>query len=180
MSLISVGRELILHDGRYRIELEPGQVKTKKPDRFDLPECLTPYVRHYLDVVRPALLQGQSHDAVWVNPRGGPWTAKAIQHRVMKLTRQRFGQAFGPHRFRHAIGTTAPMRDPSHPGVAAGLLGISPGVLELHYNRAGQSQAATRFDQALTQRHKRLTQDASRRAASPAVRRPWLSRSASA
>jgi hypothetical protein len=94
---------------------------------------------------------------LWVNRFGEPWTAKGIQDRVVKLTRRRFGQAFGPHRFRHAIGTTAPMRDPAHPGVAAGLLGISADVLEQHYNRAAQSQAATAFDQAFKRRGHRLS-----------------------
>ena len=75
---------------------------------------------------------------------------------MTKLTRGRFGIAFGPHRFRHAIATTAPMRDPSHPGVAAGLLGISKEVVEQSYNRAGQSQAAIDFDLAFTRRRTRL------------------------
>jgi hypothetical protein len=128
MSLLRVGKELIRHEQRYRIELTSAQNKTPEPDRFNLPESLTRYMRRYLHEVRPALLQGQMHDALWVNPKGGRWTAKGIQHRVMKLTLQRFGIAFGPHRLRHAIGTTAPMRDPCHPGVAAGVLGISAGA----------------------------------------------------
>lgn len=156
MALLRVGRELIHRDERYRIELAPEQVKTGKADRFDLPERLTPYVRHYLEVVRPALLDGQSHDALWINGRGTQLTAKAIQHRVFKLSLERFGQSFGPHRFRHAIGTTAPLRDPGHPGVAAGLLGISAEILEQHYNRAGQSQAATTFTQLIECRHREL------------------------
>jgi hypothetical protein len=33
----------------YRIELTPEQAKTGKPDRFDLPAQLTPYIRHHLN-----------------------------------------------------------------------------------------------------------------------------------
>lgn len=159
MALLRVGHELVFRDGRYRIELTPTQVKTGRYDRFDLPEDLTPYVCQYLEVVWPALLNGRCHDVLWVNSSGEPWTAKGIQDRMTKLTRRRFGQAFGPHRFRHAIGTTAPMRDPAHPGLAAGVLGISAATVELHYDRAGQSQAAATLDHAINQRRRRLSRD---------------------
>jgi site-specific recombinase XerD len=156
MALLRVGHELILRDERYRIELAPEQVKTDRPDRFDLPDVLTRYIRRYLTVVRPALLGVRIHDALWINHRGAPWTAEGIKQRVRKLTAQRFGQSFGPHRFRHAIATTATLRDPASPGLAVGLLGISGQVLEDHYNRAGQSQAATMFDRAMARRRERL------------------------
>lgn len=156
MALLRPGRELIQREGHYRIELTPEQVKTGKPDRFDLPRRLTPYVRHYLEVVRPALLKGLPNDALWIGRPGKQLTAKAIQALTLRRTRQRFGQAFGPHRFRHAIGTTAALRDPGHPGLAAGVLGISDGVLEQHYNRAGQSQAAAKFADLIEQRRRLL------------------------
>lgn len=160
MRLLRVGRELAWHGGRYRVELTPEQVKTGKPDRFDLPERLTPYVRHYLAVVRPALLQGQggTEEALWISAQGTPLSEVGIQTRLFRLTRRRFGAGFGPHRFRHAIGTTAALRDPGHPGLAAGLLGISAEVLEQHYNRAGQSLAASRYDELIEKRRRELQQ----------------------
>lgn len=156
MALLRVGQELILRDERYRIELTAEQVKTGKPDRFNLPTELTPYIQHHLTVVRPALLGGRLHEALWINHRGEPWTAEGIKQRVRLLSGQRFGQSFGPHRFRHAIATTATLRDPENPGLAVGLLGISGQVLEDHYNRAGQSQASTMFDKAMARRHAKL------------------------
>ena len=58
------------------------------------------------------------------------------------------------HRFRYALGTTVPLADPAHPGVAASILGISGHMVEQHYNRAthggrcqqipGESQRNTR------------------------------------
>jgi site-specific recombinase XerD len=145
MSLLRVGRELIQRDGRFRIELTLDQVKTDKPDRFDLPDALTPHLRHYLDSVRPALLGRQAEEAVWISTTGRPMSDLAIQGRILRLTKKRFGISFGPHRFRHAIATTATLRAPENPGLAAGLLGISPAILEQHYNRASQCQAGTRF-----------------------------------
>jgi integrase len=158
MAALRIGDELVQREDCYRIDLPAHLVKTGTPDRFDLPTQLTPYIRHYLDVIRPALLQGRQHDALWISHRGDPLTAKAIQHQVTRRTRARFGTGFGPHRFRHAIGTTAPMRDPDHPGVGAELLGISREVLEQHYNRAGQSRAARMMDQTLRRRRARLAQ----------------------
>jgi site-specific recombinase XerC len=156
MALLRVGQELILRGEHYRIELTPEQVKTGKPDRFDLPTALTPYIRHHLTVVRPELLAGRSHDALWIGHRGEAWAVQGIKHRVRVLTRCHFGQSFGPHRFRHAIATTATLRDPAYPGLAAGLLGISGPVIEEHYNRAGQSQAALMFDKAIARRRDKL------------------------
>lgn len=156
MALLRPGQELVCHDGHYRIELAPDQVKTDKPDHFDLPKRLTPHVQHYLEVVRPALLEGLPNDALWISRPGKQLTAKAIQNLTLRRTRQRFGKAFGPHRFRHAIATTAALRDPGHPGLAAGLLGISDAILEQNYNRAGQSQAAARFAALIEQRRRLL------------------------
>jgi hypothetical protein len=154
MSLLRVDQELRRYEHLFRIQLTPGQVKTRKHDRFNLPAPLTPYVLRYLEVVRPALLRGRSCDAVWITKGGGKLSPSGIQARMLKLSKQRFGTAFGPHRFRHAIGTTAPLRDPANPGVAAGMLGISKEVLEWHYNRAGQSQATTAFAKLIDQKRR--------------------------
>ena len=156
MSLLRIGRELLRPDQVFRIELTPDQVKTKKHDRFDLPAKLTSYIAHYLEVVRPILVKHGSSDDVWIGRGGRKLPAKSIQERIFTLSLKRFGTAFGPHRFRHAIGTTAPLLDPAHPGVAAGMLGISKKVLELHYNRSGQVQATTTFAEITEKRRQAL------------------------
>ena len=35
---------------------------------------------------------------------------------IGRLSKARFDVKFGPHRFRYAIATTAPLRAPEHPG----------------------------------------------------------------
>jgi integrase len=145
MTLLRVGHELIFEDGCYHINLEVGQAKTPKPDRFALPEKLTPYMRHYLDGVRPALLDGQQHDALWISQLHTPLSSKGLQMMVFRRSKGRFDISFGPHRFRHAISTTAALRDPANPGLAAGVLNTSAAVIEKHYNRAGQVQAAATY-----------------------------------
>jgi hypothetical protein len=145
MALLRLAHELLEEGEHYRIELTREQVKTNRPDRFSLPEHLSPYIRYYWDVVRPALAKERISDAFWVNRSGRPWTKKAIQTQVLERTRSRFGQAFGPHRFRHALSTTAALHDPGYPGLAAGALGISAQTVERSYNLAGQSAAISKL-----------------------------------
>lgn len=147
MGLLRTGYELIHRDGRFRIELTPDQVKTNKPDRFDLPERLTSYLQHYLDHVRPALLRGRHEVAFWVNTQGDAMRALGIQGRIFKLSRKRFGKAFGPHRFRHAIATTLALRLPECPGLAAGVLDNTPAIVDRYYSRPDQCQAGARYAQ---------------------------------
>ena len=57
-------------------------------------------------------------------------------------SKARFGTAFGPHRFRHALATTAARVDRSNTGLAAAVLAVSETVVEGHYNLAKQEHAA--------------------------------------
>lgn len=158
MSLMRAYQELFAHNNGYRIEFTADQIKTNRPDHFNLPHRMTPYLTRYLDVVRPALLRGADLPDVWIGINGKRLTAKGIQNRILLLSKQRFGVAFGPHRFRHAIGTTAPLHDPTNPGLAAGVLGISKAVVEAHYNRGGQIEAATKWANAIEARRRELAQ----------------------
>jgi hypothetical protein len=80
---------------------------------------------------------------------GEPLTAAEIGDMIQRKSKQSFSTGFGPHRFRHALGTTAPLADPAHPGVAAAILGISGPMVEQHYNRATQADVASRFQGTL-------------------------------
>jgi site-specific recombinase XerD len=152
ISLLRLGRELVRGTVCYRIELCPDQVKTNRADCFDLQPELTPYIDRYINDVRPALLGDARYAALWISARGGIWTAKAIQNQVLAHSRARFGTAFGPHRFRHAIASTAPHLDPSNPLLAAELLGISRETVQESYNRAGSARAATAYEKCLARR----------------------------
>jgi hypothetical protein len=155
MSLLRPGREVLQRGGHYRVELTPDQVKTNRADHFGLPEQLTPYIQHYLDVVRPALLAGRPDDAFWISRDGIRMTAKAIQFQVFARTAKRFERAFGPHRMRHAIATTAALRVSWHPGLAAGVLNITGRTAENSYNLAGPIAAALSFAEVIGARRRR-------------------------
>ncbi len=145
MQLLRVGHELLRSPEGYRIELTPDQVKTNKPDRFELPTNLTPYIEHYLRQLRPQLLAGRHSEHLWINKEGVPLTSQGIQTMIKRATLKRFSVSFGPHAFRHAAATTAALRDPACPNLASSMLGISPEIAEGHYNRAGQIQAAKNY-----------------------------------
>jgi len=152
MSLMRVGHEIRRQSDRYRIEFTPDQVKTDKPDRFDLPPSLTQHIDRYLQEVRPELLGRRRSDSFWIGARGGPWTPKAIQSQVLSLSKARFGTAFGPHRPRHSIATFAPYLDPANPGIGAAVLGISAEVCQDSYNRGNQAQAMHAYELCLQKR----------------------------
>ena len=145
MAGLRLGHELTRRDGRYHVDLPPRLVKMKRRDRFYLPRSLTAALDAYLNHIRPALTGSKRHDAVWVKLNGDPLPACGLTGIVRRRSRKRFGTAFGTHRFRHSIGTTLPLRLPQYPGLAAGVLDVSGGVLEDHYNRAGQAAATASF-----------------------------------
>jgi integrase len=149
MALLRIGYELFRFEEHYRVELQPDRVKTRKYDIFGLPERLTPYMEHYLSAIRSVLLANQIHEMVWVKQDGKPLSAKGIQAAICKRSKKRFGTTFGPHRFRHAIASTAPLQAPEMPGLAAPLLGISSAVVEAHYDRANQVASVIAFQRLI-------------------------------
>ncbi len=148
-SALKLGQHLIRHDGHWRIVLGPEDMKNRRAVEFDVPTVLEAAIDRYLTEVRPQLLQNRQSDAVWISGLGSPWRSTAMDLRIRNLAKQRFGVEFGPHRFRHALGTTAPIVDPSHPGSAAAVLAIGEKTVREHYDRADAHVVASRFGQAL-------------------------------
>ncbi len=149
MALLRINYEFTRDRDRYAVSLGTTQVKTKKADRFTLPANLTARIDIYLNEIRPVLLNGNNVDHLWISARGGPLSEKAIQYQILYRSEKRIGTAFGPHRFRHSVATTAPLAAPENPGLAAGLLGISREIVQENYNRASQVEAALKFDRLL-------------------------------
>ena len=149
MASLRLGQHLVLIDDGYRLVFKAEDIKTGRPLEYDLPAGLSSAIEHYVSVPRAELLAGQSHDWFWVDACGRPLSQSQLGNIIRRRSKQRFGTAFGPHRFRHAMGTTAPLVDPANPGVASAILGISVRMVEEHYNRAGQVEAALRFHSSL-------------------------------
>ena len=153
MALMRAGSELVRRDGRFRVEFSADQIKTNRPDRFDLPDVLAPYLARYLDAVRPALLGGRVESAVWISTNGTPMKENGISQRIQRLSKRRFGASFGPHRFRYAIATTSAMRLPKHQSLAAEMLGVSLSNIEQSYRRCGQLQVGESYIAVLDRRY---------------------------
>ncbi|GAV34826.1 Tyrosine recombinase XerC [Roseomonas sp. TAS13] len=126
------------------MEFTPAQTKTKRRGRFGLPSEFTPWMRHYLEVIRPALLAGQRQEALWIGRLGTPLSAQGNATRIRRLSLKRFGIGFGPHRIRHSVVTTAALRLGEPPCFGAAVVGNTPAVAE-GYNHAGQCRAASLY-----------------------------------
>ena len=128
---------------------EHEDIKTGRRLEYMTPAGLSLAINHYVTVVRAELATEHSGDWFWLNQYGEQMSADQIADMIQRKSKLAFDKGFGPHRFRHALGTTAPLVDPAHPGVAAAILGISGHMVEQHYNRATQANVAQKFLQSL-------------------------------
>ncbi|WP_052215190.1 tyrosine-type recombinase/integrase [Belnapia sp. F-4-1] len=138
-----LGQQVRFDGIEWWMTLDVPDIKTDKPHRVPLPAGLTPWFERYVEVERRELLNGQVHDAMWVNWGGEALGEAGIEKRIRWCSAKQFGaeNAFGAHRFRHCIGTTAPIMKPDAPGIGAAVLSISGRVHETHYD-LGQRAAA--------------------------------------
>ncbi len=150
LAAMRLGSSVVRDGDRFRLVFGAEQTKNHRPLEYRLPAALTCHVERYLAVERVTLLSGQRHDAFWVKQGGSALGAVALAHRVRWWSGRRFGSAFGPHRFRYAVGSAAAQADPENGGVAAAVLGISARVLRKHYDRATQDVAAATFHAELS------------------------------
>ena len=139
-----LGQQIRFDGVEWWMTLEVPNIKTDQPHEMPLPGSLTPWMHRYIAVERRELLAGRAGDAMWVNWGGKPLGEAGIEKRIRWCSAKRFGaeHAFGPHRFRHCIGTTAPLMAPDRPGIGAAVLGISGRVHAKHYDRGLRAQAA--------------------------------------
>ncbi|WP_343894386.1 integrase [Craurococcus roseus] len=138
-----IGWHLSRHGGCFWLAYTSADVKNRRVIEYPLPPELTSCVERYLEVERPRLLKGRQHDWFWVRRSDGAGMNESdIGSLVRYASKARFGTAFGPHLFRHALATTAARLDASNPGLAAAVLAVSDAVVDAHYNLAKQEHAA--------------------------------------
>ena len=100
------------------INLFGADTKTGRPNSFVVPAKLSPYIVHYLDVMRPRILMSMRSDALWVSQHGGKLTDGAIYLIVRRRTREHFGTPIGLHDFRRAAATSLAIEAPDKIGLA--------------------------------------------------------------
>jgi hypothetical protein len=145
---LQLGKHITRIGTGFWLNLEPEDLKAGPPWECDVPAGLISGVERYL-VIRGELLRGGNHDAFWVSQNGKPLAKDTIGGIIRSRSRERFGFSFSPHRFRHGMGTSAPLHDPAHPGVASAILNNSSRMVEKHYNLASAAQAAVSFHATL-------------------------------
>lgn len=160
MAALRIGHEIVRSGDVYGLVLTRDLVKTKRPDAVHFPNGLTEYIETYLMVVRRELLSGQQHQWFWVSNEGGQLALASLQDVVQRRSVERFGRAFGPHRFRHALQTAVASTSGGTPGLGAAVLSISLATAQAHYNRASQDVAARKYQEIISaERTKGMTQD---------------------
>lgn len=149
MASLLLGTTIILAGATYRMIFKHEDIKTGRRLEYMTPAGLSTAINHYITVTRAELSTEQSSDWFWLNQYGEKMGADEIADMIQRKSKLTFEKGFGPHRFRHALGTTAPLSDPAHPGVAAAILGVTGRMVEQHYNRASQADVADAFQRSL-------------------------------
>lgn len=155
-SSLQLGANLIRVNEVWKIVVPPELSKTKRHLEFNFPDRLLPALAHYLDTIRPALVNlcGRWHSepgrSLWISSDGSPLKPKALGEAISRRTSEAFGHPISPHLFRDCAATTLALESPEDVRLATPLLGhTSPKMTEKHYNQARQIDAGRRHIDAL-------------------------------
>jgi integrase/recombinase XerD len=146
IAALTISRHLEFDDAGVNILLHPSDTKAKRAESFRVPEPILPYLRQYLEAIRPRLLGRRNHDGLWASFRGQPLSGGQIYQIARSRTVQKFGKAMGLHDFRRAASTFVAMDAPEKIGLIPGILQhASPDVSDQHYNLSRSVEASRRF-----------------------------------
>jgi integrase len=131
--------------------LIPGEeTKTGTPLEFEVHEFLVPYLRDYLDFVRPGFKPKKGCAALWLGRDGGPLSRAAFGQIFARHSGRRLGVHLSPHDVRAAAATTWAVFAPEQIGVAQELLTHwDARTTTGHYNRARGIQASRAYSRVL-------------------------------
>jgi integrase len=155
LAQMRLGKNLYKRNGEYRARLQSMIVKNRRELHYSLPGALTPYIDRYLSEIRPVLLDPVATDALWGNGDGGAYTYRSIGTMIFRQTGPKFGEDFGAHRFRHAFASSLAEADPTNPGLAAVILGITEAVVNEHYRKGRRADAARKLQADLQEERER-------------------------
>jgi hypothetical protein len=71
LAALTVSRHIEITDAGINILLSAADTKSKRPDSFSVPEQLVPYLKRYLEEIRPGLLGIHPHDGLWASCKFG-------------------------------------------------------------------------------------------------------------
>lgn len=157
LAALTLSQHIRINETGITIILGDKDVKNGIGFSFELAPKLVPYVRTYLEVHRPRLLQGRNVDAFWVTYQGRAMTAKSFSERFHKASEKIIGEHMIMHAFRHSAGTTWANRDPETAMLVAPLLGHSTlNTAQKHYVAADRKRATSKYQAILRDRRAAL------------------------
>ena len=117
-----LGRNLIIGDGVIHVIFKAEETKNWSSIRCTIPDFLKPYLFTYLYEVRPALLAGNTSDAVWIGSRHQALEYGACPYLFHSIGMRLLGYPITCHTFRHSAATAILTKDPRKIRIAAGQL----------------------------------------------------------
>lgn len=156
-NLAGVGLEAHLRRGDvgWSVEIPGAESKTGKPISMPIPRVLHPYVHHYIEVIRPALLAGRQSDHLWITNRHTPMTDHSFYIALTNFTRSAFGVAINPHKLRHTGATSTVIAAPEKIEAARAFMGHGDRDMTETFYVIGQSVAASRRHAATIAKYRR-------------------------
>jgi integrase/recombinase XerD len=144
LTSLEIKRHIIMERDRWFIILPREETKTQKRIRFEIPELVAPYLGLYLASVRPTLLKGRTHNALWVSIKGGALSYIGVVKSFVQIS-TRLGIRISPHDARDAAVTTWAIARPDQIAVSRDLLYHSKLDTTSLYNRANGIEASRSY-----------------------------------
>ena len=153
LAAIRINRHIIPMGEQWCLSFTKDEMKNRRPYHCLIPHALTPYIESYLNSYRCLFPKADEHDGLWASAKGCPLEHDGVYNRIIKRTKDAFGQAINPHLFRDCAATTLAIYEPEHVRAASSLLGHSDlRTTEKHYNQATCLQASKDYQSHLLAR----------------------------
>jgi integrase/recombinase XerD len=154
LASLEIEHRLVLERDRWFVIVPREETKTKKPMHFEIPNVLLPYLKLYLETVRPSIFRARTHTALWVSAKGGALSYVGITKSFARLSK-RLGVRFSPHDARDAAVNTWAIARPDQICVSRDLLCHSKLDTTNLYNRTKGIEASRAYRQVIRQIRKK-------------------------
>jgi integrase/recombinase XerD len=154
---LQLGSSVWIDKDRIIIAASGDMMKRGNTWEAEVPDVVLDVLRHYLDTVRPWLMQRANlqHPFLWVNDLGKPYDPCHLSNRIAWSTKEILGTRVSAHLFRDAAATTLARHSPASAKLIAPLLGHSSlETAERHYIHANSIDAGRTYANVLARKLK--------------------------
>jgi site-specific recombinase XerD len=144
VAALDIDRHLLLTETAGYVSFERHEMKTAVACDWTMPGSLLPYLRHYLDRVRPHLPGGRQHGGLWPSGKGVPLTPDGLAGVLERHTQARFSVRVHPHAVRYSAATSAAVSGPASAKLVMAVLGHSDPRISLEYYMLAHTLDASR------------------------------------